>query len=245
VRPVVVCALCCVCPVALGADAVRVGDPVVLLESGPGKGTQATPHVAFGAGRYLVVWREGWHGKGGGGRIYAARVDADGKVLDAKGIPLAPAKSGVQTRPRVAFGGGRFLVIWQDLRNGRDLDVLGARVDPDGTVLDKSPLKIAIGPRTQALPDVASDGAAFVVVWQGLQGKETSYRGFSARITADGRVGPAAPGRGSPAPRIAWSGKHYLVAYGTSHVDSLRLGPDARPADPDRKPWDGRVVRGT
>ena len=230
---------------AAAASGATLGGEMVLLENGPGRGTQATPHVAFGKGLYLVVWREGWHGKGGRARVHAARLGADGKVLDPKGIELAPAKTGVQTRPRVAFGGDVFLAVWQDLRNDKDYDVLGARISPEGKVLDAEPIKIAAGPRTQALPDVASDGKAFVVVWQGLQGNETAYRGFARRIGADGRLGPAVTHGATPQPRVAWCGNHYLVAYGTSNLDSLRLTRDGKPADPRRKPWDGRVVRGS
>jgi len=233
------------CIMAAGARGATVGNEIFLLESGPGGGTQATPHVAFGKGVYLVVWREGWHGKGGNARIYAARVAPDGKVLDGGGIAVAPARQGVQTRPRVAFGGGGFFVVWQDLRNGKDYDVLGARIRADGKVLDAEPVKVAAGPRTQALPDLASDGSAFVVVWQGLQAEETRYRGFARRVGADGRAGPAFASRASPQPKIAWGGQHYLVAYGTKNLDSLRLTSDGKPADPGRKPWDGSVVRGS
>ena len=222
-----------------------VGNEIILLARGTGGGTQATPHVAFGKGVYLVVWREGWHGKGGSARIYAPRVDTEGKLLDARGIAVAPSKQGVQTRPRVAFGGGCFLVVWQDLRTGMDHEVLGAGIGADGTVLDAEPIQVAAGPRTQALPDLASDGRAFVIVWQGLQAAETHYRGFARRVGADGRAGPAVTSRASPQPKIAWGGKHYLVAYGTQTLDSLRLTSDGTPADAGRKPWDGRVVRGS
>jgi len=199
---------------------IRAGDAVVVLPEGPGRGIQGTPAVAFGGGQYLVAWREGWHGKGGSARVYAARVSAEGKVLDAKGIEVAPVATpgGPQERPRVAFAGGVFLVVWQDLRNGKDYDVLAARVDAaSGKVLDREPLRVAAGPRTQALPDVASHGNGFLVVWQGLAGEEADYRGYAAPVSADGVVGPAVETGLAPQPRVAWNGERFLGAAAQAH----------------------------
>ena len=151
---------------AAGDEAIQVGPEFRLLEDGPGEGIQRAPHVAFGDGGYLVVWQEGWHGEGGHARIFAARVSPDGKVLGPGGIQVAAAKTGVQEHPRVAFAGGVFLVAWQDLPGGKDADVLAARLSPEGKLLDTEPMTLAAGPGTQALPDVASDGHNFLVVWQ-------------------------------------------------------------------------------
>jgi hypothetical protein len=241
-----------------GAGAIHVAEEFLLLEDGPGKGVQGTPHVAFGKAMYLVVWREGWHGKGGSARVFAARVSAGGRVLDPQGIEVAPCRDGVQERPRVAFGGGVFLVVWQDFRNGKDYDVLAARISPEGKVLGKgdshllperpagcfaqkvavtfSPIPVAVAPRTQVLPEAASDGERFLVVWQGLQGEETSYRGFAASIDAEGRVGATVETGAAPQPKIAWNGKCYLVGYGSTTVSTLMLDRQGRPL--------GRTPRG-
>jgi hypothetical protein len=228
---------------ATGPAAINVGDEFFLLEGGPGRGVQGTPHVAYGKGLYLVVWREGWHGKGGKARIYAARVSPQGKVLDPKGIEVAPAEAGVQERPRVAYGGGVFLVVWQDLRNGKDYDVLAARIDPHGRVLDASPIGVAVGPRTQVLPDVASDGDGFLVVWQGLQGEETAYRGFAATVSREGTVGPAIETGATPQPKIAWNGRSYLAAYGSQTVFSVMLDRKGRPLNATK--YGNQTIRST
>jgi hypothetical protein len=81
------------------------------------------------------------------------------------------------------------------------------------------------------LPDVASDGKNFVVVWQGLQGEETAFRGFATPVAADGKVGRAVETGISPQPRIAWNGSAYLVAGGGSgpfagNVQAVRLHAD-------------------
>ena len=231
------------CLAAAGEGGIGVGEEFLLLAGGPGKGIQATPDAAFGDGAYLAVWREGWHGKGGKARVYAARVSPDGKVLDSKGIEVAACKDGVQEQPRVAFGGGVFLVVWQDFRNGKDYDVLAARVSPDGRVLDAEPIAVAVAARTQALPAVASDGKGFLVAWQGLQGEEAAYRGFAAPVGADGKVGPTVEAGATPQPRLAWGGSCYLAAYGSQTVFTVVLGADGKPINATR--WGNQTIRST
>ena len=46
-------------------------------------GDQTEPAGAFGAGTYLVVWRDAWRDD-----IYGARLDTNGVVLDSSGIPI-------------------------------------------------------------------------------------------------------------------------------------------------------------
>ena len=136
--------------------------------------------------------------------------------------------------PRVASAGDLFLVVWQDFRNGKDYDVLGVRIAGDGKVLDSEPLKIAVGPRSQVLPDVSSDGENFLVVWQGLQNDETKYRGWAATVSRAGEVGTPVETKMTPQPRVAWSGSHYLVASGgigvfRGTVHTRRLTRDGQP----------------
>mgnify|MGYP005837855885 CR=1 FL=1 len=232
--PLLVCFLAIAPPIAGAQEGIQAGEEFILLADGPGKGLQATPDAAFGQGTFLAVWREGWHGKGGRARVFAARISPDGKLLDPKGIEVAPSKTGVQELPRVAFGGGVFLAVWQDFRNERDYDILAARISPEGKVLDGQPIPIAAAPRNQALPAVASDGQGFLVAWQGLASDETSYRGFAAPVGADGKVGAVVETGATPQPRLAWNGKGYLAAYGgtgtfSGEVRVVLLAPDGKP----------------
>lgn len=208
---------------------ITVGEEILLLADGPGKGVQATPAVAAGKDLYLAVWREGWNGKGGKARVFAARVDRAGKLLDPRGVEVAPCQAGIQEAPRVAFGAGVFLVVWQDLRNGKDFDVLGARLSPGGKVLDSEPIKVAAGPRTQALPDVASDGSEFLVAWQGPEGEATAYSGYAASVSAEGKVGATVKTSASPQVRLAWGDKGYLAVYGSTEIYSQTLSPEGKP----------------
>lgn len=236
---------------AAGAEAVpaagpfKVGEEVVILADGPGKGQQDTPHVAFGKNCYLVVWREGPMVEGGRARVLASRVSSDGKALDPKGIEVAPNKNVncFQANPRVAFCKDVFLVVWQDFRNGKDYDILGARVSPEGKVLDAEPIKVAVGGGTQAMPDVASDGPAspngsaaagngFMVVFQAHPDspQELRYKSLAVPVGVDGRVGSASAVMDAPQPKIAWDGANYLVVCLGNGIFARLLGSkDSQP----------------
>jgi len=207
-----------------GEGRIDVGDEVVLMsDDRPGKAKRGRPAVAFGKGAFLVAWQEGWHGDGGNSRICAVRVGLDGKATDAKGIEIAPCKTGVQENPRVAFFGDAFLVVWQDMRNEKDCDILGARVSPDGKVLDAQPIAIAAGPRTQAVADVAADNEGFLVVWHGFQGEESAAKVFARRVGPDGAAGEPVVVTQGATPLIAWNGRDHLLVC----VDVSRGGARA------------------
>jgi hypothetical protein len=210
------------------------------MADGPGQTMRSFPAVAFGKGVFLAAWQEGWHGKGGNSRIFAARVGLDGKRLDPKGIEIAPFNTGVQENPRVAFFENTFVVVWQDMRNGRDCDVLAARISPDGKILDKQPIAIAAGARTQAMPDVAADDKGFMVVWHGFEGEEIYPKVFAARVGPDGsRSQPMAVASDSAAPRIVWNGGEHLVIHAAGRGKTwLRMDTTGKVLPkPNVRPW--------
>ncbi len=67
-------------------------------------------------------------------------------------------------RPAAGAGAGIFLVVWQDLRKGKDYDVYGVRVTPEGTLLDPEGIVVCAEKGNQANPQVTWEGKSFVVV---------------------------------------------------------------------------------
>ncbi|MEO0067797.1 MAG: hypothetical protein ABIK23_01530 [candidate division WOR-3 bacterium] len=143
---------------------------------------QTDPAVAFDGTNYLVVWSDS---RSGNSDIYGARVTPAGVVLDSAGIPISTAAN-FQGYPAVAFSGTNYFVAWHDNRRGTWSDVYGARVAPDGTVLDPSGISISAAANTQAHPAVAFDGTNFMVVWH------DDRRGYldiyGARVSQSGTV---------------------------------------------------------
>ena len=76
------CVLLVVIPLTVLAEGILVGEEFIICDEGPGKNARGTVDIARGKDMYLAVWREGWHGKGGNARIFAARISAEGKVLE-------------------------------------------------------------------------------------------------------------------------------------------------------------------
>ena len=101
-----------------------------------------------------------------------------------------PARN-LQARPAVAADGTNFLAVWMDGRNRQwtssDLDIYGARVTPQGEVLDIDGIEVCALPGIQRNPAVGFDGANYLVVWD-----ETDDDGVSrikgARVAPSGAV---------------------------------------------------------
>jgi len=181
--------------VILTAPGLRAGEglsPEVLLPVHDGRDAYM-PAAAFGDGTFLVAWQAGRIGPGDiregltfTGDLVACRVDKSGKPLDEKPLVVSAAAD-LQERPRVASDGKNFLVVWQDLRNGKDYDTYAARVTPDGKVLDADGILVCGGKGNQANPRVAWDGKAFVVVWQDFR-SGSFYEVYGGRVSAEGKA---------------------------------------------------------
>ena len=133
----------------------------------------------------------------------------------------------------VAFDGTNYLVVWADLRQG-DSFVYGARVSPDGTVLDPDGFAISAAARLGAA--VAFDGTNYLVVWRQPGGSIVG-----ARVEPDGTVldpggipistrrGPSGRRSPSTAPTTSSSG-----STGTPSADvyGARVAPAGTVLDP-------------
>ncbi|GIW81380.1 MAG: hypothetical protein KatS3mg105_3187 [Gemmatales bacterium] len=140
---------------------------------------------------WLVVWREGYLNEDACD-IWCARVGVDGKPLDPAGVRLTKG-DGLKDMPHVASDGKGFLVVWEDLSNGRDWDVRGVLVSADGKVEGQDSILVAGGRHNQCRPDVTFAAGNYVVVWQGLTGDGspntpgTAYAVFAARVSPAGK----------------------------------------------------------
>jgi large repetitive protein len=167
--------------------AARVNQAGVVLDTtgiavATGPDLQYSPAIAFDGANFLVAWSN----LSGSSDIFAARVTLAGQVLDSAGIVVSNAAHN-QSHPAVAFDGANFLVVWDDLRNDSFSCVYGARIRPDGQLLDSAGIRISAGPAREAYPSVVRDGANSLVVW-------TDYRGgadaslWGAHVSPGGAV---------------------------------------------------------
>jgi phosphoribosylformylglycinamidine (FGAM) synthase PurS component len=113
-------------------------------------------------------------------------VTPEGDVLDPAGLVISQAVND-QILPAVAFDGTNSLVVWADYRDSTRFHVYGARVTPDGSVLDPSGISITTVPGFQYAPAVASDGANSLVLWQDTR-SGSDWDIIGTRVSPQGEV---------------------------------------------------------
>lgn len=203
--------------VAVAAPALVAGEAVAIMSMPGDARPQLNPAVAHdGKGTYLVVWQQGrFYHQSQSADILAARVDASGRVLDRQPVIICNIEAS-QEQPQVAFSAGTFMVVWHDLRNGRDWDVYAARLNASGKVLERNGFLVAGGGGNQASPAAAPADRGFLVVWQHY---DRHYRLQASLIPAAGPAAPAQPlqFRGEPLwggeLALAWVGSGWLLSW--------------------------------
>ncbi|HTM19820.1 MAG TPA: hypothetical protein VL172_04910, partial [Kofleriaceae bacterium] len=149
-----------------------VYDPSGIAMSPLDSAVQAAPVVATGNSTpdFMIAW---YDNRNSIGDIYGTRAGPAGGwgPYDPGGLLIAKAGNKEQL-PAVAFDGTNYQVVWQDHRkvNWNDTDIYAARVsgtvNPDGTSTVLGTFGVATSTAIQARPDVAFDGANYLVVWQ-------------------------------------------------------------------------------
>jgi hypothetical protein len=159
-------------------------------------------------------------------------VTSEGVALDPEGIPISSAR-GFQGEPHVVFDGTNYFVVWQDARHDFSpykpwhLDIYGARVSPDGVLLDGTPDTggLAINaPVSNSVgnPRVSFDGTYYFVVWEsavpaGIFGARVSKTGLLVDGPADG-VGipisvPDPYTSGFYRPNLFFAGEKFFITW--------------------------------
>lgn len=171
---------------ATACVAAEVGAPIEVAPRAKDTRNQTWASAAWSEGGkcWLVVWREGYLNEQSAD-IWCARVSADGKALDPAGIRLTTS-NWLKDRPRVASDGKGFLVVWEDMKNGKDWDIYGAIVSSGGNVGADKPLPLAVGENNQCRPDVAFAKGNYHVLWMAYEDGVYGIRG--ARVSPEGRV---------------------------------------------------------
>ncbi|MEA2175687.1 MAG: hypothetical protein QOD00_3279 [Blastocatellia bacterium] len=100
---------------------------------------QSVPHVAWNGQNWLVTWTTERESDRYYYDVLAVRVSPDGRVLDNPPIVLDQATTSINYFPvhSVSSDGTNYAVVWQGLDSAAGIFTLkGARIAPDGTVLD-------------------------------------------------------------------------------------------------------------
>lgn len=124
-------------------------------------------------------------------------------------------ESNKKLNTRVASNGEGYLCIWQEKSKVTGEDILGQRVDPNGS-LQGDFIKISISSRNEINPDLDSDGNSYLVVWSDKRDPNTTDI-YAALVNPDGSISKEITienGLGDLRfPKVKWNGLHYLVAW--------------------------------
>ncbi len=218
----------------------KVLDPAGILISDMA-GHQYSPSVAHDGTRFLVAWHD-HRNHATYPDIYAARVTNSGQVQEPGGFPVTTAVYH-QYYPEIAVGGGNFMLVWQDYRNGGSYaNIYGARVSGAGVVLDKSSVLISGASHHQVTPKLAFDGTNFMVVWMDYR---KSYWKYTYTDIYGARVSTAGTLLDKSGVAICTQGNHQYypsISYTANGSSFLVVWQDYR--NYSKKHWDiyGRLV---
>lgn len=173
---------------------------------------QEFPDVSFGLGNYMVVWGDRRNGLDR--VITAARVTPQWTVLDTGQVVCL--NSTYQIAPAIAFGGARFLVVWQNLANpyGIYCRFLGGDGLPQDSVITISSSVTAANPR------IVYGGSQFFVVWQEYEATNNIVGRFVSPVgnlvgdtimITSGTANHVSPG-------VCYDGNYFLVVWSQNTI---------------------------
>lgn len=200
--------------------------------------SQYTPAVTFNGNDFVIIWRDY---RNTDTDIYGARVSQTGTVLDPAGVPVTRAPN-PQLTPSCASDGTNCLAVWWDYRTLYNYNVIGARIAPDGTVIDDDGLMLSTSANWQEHVSVAFDGTNFLLVWEDTRSSDSSDI-YGMRIEQDGTV---LDPEGIPIstasnrqryPAVTFNGTNYFVIWRDNRNDDddiygTRVSQDGTVLDP-------------
>ncbi len=162
--------------------------------------TGATEHhlpqiASDGKDGAMIVWQDDNKESGTDNDIYAQHINSLGKSLwNLDGVAISTAADH-QSEPRiVADGTGGAIIVWQDARTGRGLDIYAQRVNTEGKKIwaEKGVAVVSMA-NDQFLPRLISDGAeGAIMIWQDFRTGAPHL--YGQRISAEGKALWAANG---------------------------------------------------
>jgi len=158
-----------------GANVDLAGNPGPVELLGLSAPAQYSADMVAGNNQLLTVFISA---ESGLRRIVAQRLDAAGNALDSEPFEIVSTTGLSLSSPKVGFDGTRYMVVW-----AQDGQTYGRRIDPNGSLIDATPLSIMPG----ASPDVAGQAGTFLVVNTNYILSPQFYLPYSMRV--DGTTG--------------------------------------------------------
>jgi hypothetical protein len=201
-----------------GALVTAAGEvsPVGGIPMGVDQVFHLSPQVASNGTEFLVVWQG--LGPTGSMDIRGRRISSTGQPLDSTEVAISSGQYVEERAPSVASNGTHYLVAWEDERDNFTPRIYATRVSNAGAVLDGTGFPLSIN-NAQSIPQVASNGVDFFVVWLDWRGP-TSRDLYGTRVTSSGTVVDgtglvigAHPGHAESHATLTAHGSDYFVGW--------------------------------
>jgi hypothetical protein len=209
----------------------------LLIKESPVNASSGAAVALFGLSEYFVAWNE----TSGLTKLLCGRVSQSGILLNPPGTNVRISIN-QQTKPAVSSDGLNYLAVWQDYRGINGYEIYGIRIGSDGSILDPSPIAIAVnGEDDMYLPDVGFNGTNYLVVWQESDDLN------AVRVSTTGVVLDSNPikiyddtGFPQQRPKVCSDGNNWLVVWQDQRppagfdtdIYSARISPDGTVLDP-------------
>lgn len=182
-------------------------------------GTRTYPGAAHDGTNFLVAFRDTrLANTNNAADIFGLRVSNALVKVDMTS-QLLSRQANDENRPKIAYNGTNYLVVWEDYRPGLTADIIGARMNTSGTVLDANGITISSATNTQVFPAVAANGPDWLVTWQDRRNGAGTDDIYAARVQANGSVPDtmgivvnSATGN-QQTPVVAADGTNYMVTW--------------------------------
>jgi hypothetical protein len=178
--------------------------------------TGGSPNAGSSGTNFLMAWPDDYL-PGNNSSINAQLISPSGGLV---GGWFAITSNSAQKKPRVAYGGGEYLVVYNDFSNGTNWAIYGQIVSAGGALIGGNFLICApANGQDELVGSVASDGTNFLVVWQYNSTAAGNHNvTYGAFVSPSGAVGtPFAIGQTiSPNQNLAsavFNGTNYLAVW--------------------------------
>lgn len=169
-----------------------------------GAGTEAQIRVASSSTGWITAWTDT---RNGNADIYAVLFDTAGAITAAD--TAVCTETSAQSTPALASNDAGTLIAWTDARADASGDIYGAILIPSGVVQQANGFSIASGTDAQTAPEVATEGADWLVAWQSGTLVDAAVVESGATVADLAMTGEEASG-----PRIALGpNNQFLVAF--------------------------------
>ena len=183
----------------LADDGTVLGVPIALSSE-----LSSHPTVASNGSIYLVAWEVSPE-LGLPADLQVQRIESDGTIRQP---PVDLDSSGGDVAPVLVSNGDGFLLAWSSCSpsccwgeqecTSEGSNVLAARFDAEGALLDAIPISLDSGPREARPVSAAAGDSRYLVVWEGLSFESRTIKGAFLSDLDDVAALPLLLDEGSP-----------------------------------------------